>query len=113
MRAPNPYVERDNRPLRERGTLWTPDSQATAEKRPDLQTRIYRNYLGALGLLGRVAELVPQDEMVNPIGLEQAFIDANEVMRRKGVDLFYERTNRGGFAMFDGDPLPAAKAKEA
>jgi hypothetical protein len=106
-KAPNPYIERDMRPLRERGTMWSADATAADFwSRPDLGKRVYRNYLGVLALLGRLAELVPKNDFSARHDLEGAFIDANEVLRRKDGDVFFERSSRGGFSMFDGKPLP-------
>lgn len=113
-KAPNPYLERDHRPLRERGTMWTPDKTAEdVERRPDLQLRILRNYYGVLALLGRVAERVPRDDLAERTSIEQAFIDANEVLRRTDSDTHYERSSRGGFSLFDGSPLPVRKTEDA
>lgn len=103
--APNPYIERDRRPLRERGSMYLPDSKATV-KLPDINERVYRNYLGVLALLGRVAEHVPLADIAERTNLDQAFVDANEILRRKAGDVYFEKSSRGGYSMFDGDPLP-------
>jgi hypothetical protein len=104
----NPYLHRDNRPLRERGSRYTPDASDPdgCQKRPPIDERVFRNYLAALALLGRVSEAVPRDDLSERMSLEQAFIDANEVLRRKGADFYFEKNSRGGYSMFDGSPLP-------
>jgi hypothetical protein len=109
----NPYLQPDRRPLSERGAMWTPDEQCTVaelKKRPDVQRRIHRNYLGALSLLGRIAELVPRHDLAERTSLDQAFIDANELFRREGSALFYERNSRGGYSLFD---VPEASGEKS
>lgn len=104
----NLFLARDTRPLRERGARYLPDAapESLSQTRPDLQDRIYRNYLATLALLGRIAEIVPKHDLAERTNLDEAFIDANVVLRRKGADIFFERSSRGGYSMFDGNPLP-------
>lgn len=107
-KAFNPFLERNRRPLKERGVQYSPDNaspqtiagRVQSTNRPDLELRIYRNYLGVLSLLGRLAENVSQKDIIERTNLEQAFNDANEVLRRKDTDTYYEFSSRGGFSMF-------------
>lgn len=66
----------------------------------DMGTRIYMQYLGVLSLLGRVTSHLPQHHSDREC-VEQAFVDANVVLRRRGSTFYFEHAASGGFAMFE------------
>ena len=96
----------NQRSLRERGFATWPEDAAYGgtQNAEALNQRIYMQYLGVLALLGRIAgrARVSNDER----GLiEQAFVDANVVLRHKGSEMYFERCSGGGYSTFFREPV--------
>lgn len=91
----------DKRGLRERASAAWPEDATHAGTQNDaaINQRLYMQYFGVLTLLGDVcrnAGLSASDR--GPI--EQAFVDANVILRRKGSAVYYEKSSGGGYSAF-------------
>lgn len=65
----------------------------------DAQLRVYRQYVGALALLGRLARydrLGPDDRA----SLDRAFADANEVLVLRAAPVRFRRASPGCYGSF-------------
>lgn len=69
-----------------------------------MQTRLLMQYIGVCTLLGRVSESVPNGDQ-NRYGIDKAMRDANNLFLCGSVDLFFQKSSRGGYAAFERSAL--------
>jgi hypothetical protein len=65
------------------------------------QQQVYRQYVGVLALLGRLAHydrLRPDDQSA----VDRAFVDANEIFATRGATLRWRRASPGCYGTFEG-----------
>lgn len=80
---------------------WPEDSIFAGTQDPRaLEQRLYMQYLGAMTLLGSVVNRSKLSES-DRFRVEQAFIDANVLLKRRGSAMYYEKCSGGGYAAFE------------
>ena len=80
---------------------WPEDSvYAGTQNNEAINQRIWMQYLGVLSLLGRVVARA-DISVIDRSSFDEAFIDANVVLRKRGTEMYFERSSDGGYAAFE------------
>lgn len=91
----------DDRSLADRTfARWPEDSIWAGTSNPlGLEQRLYMQYLGVLTLFGSVVNRAKLSES-DKARVDEAFVDANVLLKARGSDFYYERCSGGGYAAF-------------